>query len=420
MYLLGHVFRRLVNKGKLTVIDTEGRTHIYQGAPGHQVTIRLHDKSLYRKMVLFPTMAAGEAYMDGTLTIEQGDLHDFIRLCLENIGTGAIRGTPTTWSLMRRLARRFVQYNPIDTAKMNVAHHYDLSDTLYELFLDPDRQYSCAYYKAPGDSLEQAQEQKKRHIAAKLLLDRDRPLKILDIGSGWGGLALYLAQHSNAHVTGVTLSQEQLKVARRRAKAAGLDDRVKFHLRDYRHETETYDRVVSVGMFEHVGVNHYGTFFRKVRDLLADDGVALLHSIGRADGPGITDPWIRKYIFPGGYSPALSEVMPVVERTGLFATDIEILRLHYAETLKAWREAFLARRDRAAELYDERFCRMWEVYLSGSEETFRHGGHVVFQIQMAKQQDAVPLTRDYIGEWEKAHAPRSRAQEAKGRISIAS
>ena len=300
----------------------------------------------------------------------------------------------------RRLFRGLSQYNPAGAAQCHAAHHYDLSDTLYDLFLDQDRQYSCAYFLSPDDSLEEAQAQKKRHIAAKLLLKPG--CRVLDIGSGWGGLALYLASLTGAEVTGITLSEEQVKAARRRAAEAGLSDRVRFHLRDYRDEHGSYDRIVSVGMFEHVGVNHFKTFFRQVKDLLNDDGVALLHSIGRAEGPGITNPWIRKHIFPGGYSPALSEVVPVIEKTGLFVTDIEVLRLHYAETLKEWRRRFNANRTRIAEIHDERFCRMWEFYLAGAEAAFRHNGQIVFQIQLAKRQDAVPLTRDYITDGERA------------------
>jgi cyclopropane-fatty-acyl-phospholipid synthase len=305
----------------------------------------------------------------------------------------------------------FQQYNPLHAARENVAHHYDLSDTLYDLFLDIDRQYSCAYFTRPDVTLETAQADKKRHIAAKLLL---RPgQKVLDIGCGWGGLALYLARECGVQVTGLTLSSEQLKVAERRAAAAGLADRVRFHLRDYRTETGRYDRIVSVGMFEHVGVVHYPAFFRKLDELLSPDGVALLHSIGRMDGPGATNPWIRKYIFPGGYSPAMSEVLPEVEKVGLWITDIEVLRLHYAETLRHWRQRFLANRERIKNLYDERFCRMWEFYLAGSEVAFRHQGHIVFQMQIAKRVDAVPLTRDYMFDWERQRDPGLSADSAE-------
>jgi cyclopropane-fatty-acyl-phospholipid synthase len=277
------------------------------------------------------------------------------------------------------------------------------------LFLDADRQYSCAYFTHTHEDLEQAQHDKKRHLAAKLLLKPG--VRVLDIGSGWGGLGLYLAEAGAGEVVGITLSEEQLKVSRERARRAGLDERVRFELCDYRALGGTFDRIVSVGMFEHVGVSHYPEFFAAVRDLLTADGIAVLHSIGRADGPWATNPWVRKYIFPGGYAPALSEVLPVVERLGLWVTDIEILRLHYAETLRLWRRQFQAKRARVAQLYDERFCRMWEWYLTGSELAFRRMGHMVFQLQLAKRQDAVPLTRDYITDWERRHLQTAIAAE---------
>jgi cyclopropane-fatty-acyl-phospholipid synthase len=399
--LLVSMLSPVVRTGRLTIIDAAGNRHVLDGGPGPSATIRLCDPSLHWKLVLRPRLYVPEAYMDGTLTIEEGSLYDFLELLVSN-------DTAHPNELMRlgraaaRLGRRMYQLNPVWRARRNVAHHYDLSDQLYELFLDRDRQYSCAYFRTPEDDLDTAQENKKRHIGAKLLL---RPgQKVLDIGSGWGGLALYLAGECDVEVTGLTLSEEQLKVAQRRAAVAGLADRVRFHLRDYREETGTYDRIVSVGMFEHVGVNHYQAFFAKLKALLAPEGVALLHSIGRMDGPGMTNPWLRKYIFPGGYSPALSEVVPVVERTRLWIADIEILRLHYAETLRQWRRRFEQNRDRIRALYDERFCRMWEIYLVGSELAFRHAGHLVFQMQLANSIDAVPLTRDYMFDWERAHA----------------
>jgi cyclopropane-fatty-acyl-phospholipid synthase len=311
-----------------------------------------------------------------------------------------------TFDSIGHFGRLIQQFNPVSRARQNAAHHYDLSRTLYALFLDSDLQYSCAYFNTPGQSLEAAQRNKKCHIAAKLLLDRPG-LRVLDIGCGWGGLALYLAAETGARVTGISLSEEQVKLARERAAKEGLSGKVQFHLRDYRLEEAQYDRIVSVGMFEHVGAPHYPAFFRKVRNLLAPDGIALLHSIGRSDGPGITNPWLRKYIFPGGYSPALSEVLSVVERQGLFVTDIEILRLHYAETLRAWRERFAANREQIKGLYDDRFYRMWEFYLAGAELAFRNQGHMVFQMQLARDQEAVPLTRDYISDWERAHGARS-------------
>jgi cyclopropane-fatty-acyl-phospholipid synthase len=399
--LLGHLLQRIVRTGTVRIIDAAGRTHVFAGAPGPTVTARLHDRKLGRELFLNPRLKLGEAYMDGRLTVEDGSLYDFLDLVAGNAAAAPRSLLSPLYDGFGRGLRVFQQYNPAKRAQANVHHHYDLSKTLYDLFLDGDRQYSCAYFTAPDQSLEQAQAQKKRHIAAKLLLKPGQ--RVLDIGCGWGGLALYLAKECDVEVTGITLSTEQLDVARRRAAAAGLAERVKFELIDYRALDGTFDRIVSVGMFEHVGVVHYASFFRKVRELLAEDGMALLHAIGRADGPGATNPWIRRYIFPGGYSPALSEVTPVVERTGLFITDIEILRLHYAETLKRWRARFLDNRERVRQLYDERFCRMWEFYLAASEIAFRYQGHMVWQMQVAKHVATVPLTRDYITDWERSH-----------------
>ena len=397
--LLTPLFRRLISIGRLDVVDAGGNRHRFAGAPGPAVTIRLHDRTLERKLLIRPRLYLPQAFVDGTLTIEDGTLYELIDLLARNLEV-------LPQGLLSRLLdgspgalRRVHQYNPLGRARRNAAHHYNLSDELYELFLDRDRQYSCAYFRDGGGDLDAAQHDKKVHIAAKLLLQPG--MKVLDIGSGWGGLALYLAEECGALVTGLTLSAEQLNVATHRAAAKGLGDRVKFRLRDYREERGEYDRIVSVGMFEHVGVNHYRAFFARLRALLAPDGVALLHSIGRMDGPGSTNPWIRRYIFPGGYVPALSEVLPAVERQRLWVTDIEILRLHYAETLRLWRQRFAARREPARAIYDERFCRMWEMYLVGAEMAFRRGNHLVFQMQLARQVDAVPLTRDYIVDWER-------------------
>jgi len=397
--LLARFLPRVIRVGRLEITDATGHHHVFAGSPGPMAAVRFHDRALHRKLLLNPRLYVGEAYMDGSLTIEQGSLYDLLDLLARNdeLMTGS-----AAWRVINlgaQIARRWHQYNPVSRSRANVAHHYDLSDQLYELFLDRDRQYSCAYFHNTDDDLDTAQRRKKEHLAAKLLL---RPgMKVLDIGCGWGGLALYLAAECGVDVTGLTLSTEQLKVAQHRAAAAGLSDRVRFHLRDYREEAGTYDRIVSVGMFEHVGVNQYKTFFAKINTLLKPDGIALLHSIGRSDGPGATNPWLRKYIFPGGYSPALSEVVPVVERERLWITDIEILRLHYAETLRAWRRRFQQNRERIRSLYDERFCRMWETYLIGSEIAFRQAGHFNFQMQLAKRIDTVPLTRDYLFEWER-------------------
>ena len=399
--LLSRLFERIITTGRLRVIDAGGLLHTF-GSGGATVTIRLHDPALHWKLAARPRLYFGEAFMDGKLTIEEGGLYDLIDLFAVNLEALPAGLTSQLLNGYLTLFRRLHQYNPLPRARQNVAHHYDLSDQLYELFLDRDWQYSCGYFRDGSEDLDTAQLDKKQHIAAKLLI---RPgQRVLDIGSGWGGLALYLAGECGAHVTGLTLSVEQHKVATRRAAAAGLADRLSFHLRDYREEVGHYDRIVSVGMFEHVGVNHYRAFFTKLKSLLAPDGVALLHSIGRKDGPGATNPWIRKYIFPGGYVPALSEVLPTIEQLRLWVTDIEILRLHYAETLRAWRLRFERNRNRARAIYDERFCRMWEMYLVASEIAFRRQDHMVFQIQLAKAVDAVPLTRDYMLDWEREHS----------------
>ena len=388
---------RLIVAGSLTYIDPKGRTHHFGGVPIEglkPVTVRLTDAAIDLRLCLQPLLTVGEAYMDGKLVIEAGTLYDFLALASYNLQ----HGHHATWlslaESISHLWRRVVQYNPLGKARRNASHHYDISLALYELFLDPDKQYSCGYFERPDVSLEEAQIAKKRHIMAKLLL---RPgQKVLDIGCGWGGMGLTLGREANVDVTGITLSQQQLQEAQKRAALAQRSDQVRFQLTDYREVTGTYDRIVSVGMFEHVGVNHFDSFFRVVHDRLAEDGVALIHFICRSDGPGSTNPWIRKYIFPGGYSPALSEVLPSIERSGLYVTDLEILRLHYAETLRHWRQRFKANWKRAVELYDERFCRMWEFYLTGSEIAFRFQGHAVAQFQLARRQDVVPLTRSYI------------------------
>lgn len=322
---LARLFNAFIRKGSVSVIDHRGLRYDCAGVePGPHATIRLHQPGLSRRIVLSPPMAVGEAYMDGTLTIEEGTLYDFLDVCTLNLHHLYRLPYYSTLEGLLKVGRRLTQFNPAQRSRRNVAHHYDLSGKLYDLFLDADRQYSCAYFTRPGQDLESAQLAKKRHIAAKLCLHR-RGLRVLDIGCGWGGLALHLAAETGAHVTGVTLSEEQFKLARERATRAGLSDRVTIEMRDYRDIQGKFDRIVSVGMFEHVGVPHYGAFFDKVHSLLADDGIALLHSIGRSDGPGTTNAWVRKYIFPGGYVPAMSEVVPIVEKSGLLITDIEIL-----------------------------------------------------------------------------------------------
>ena len=399
MMMLSRFLQAVINNGDLCLIDAGGRDWRFGDGTAPHVTIQIHDNATQWRLLLNPQLAVGEAYMKGSLTIERGTLYDFLDLATQNLEHMTRHPFHKFSDKISRLFRGLQQHNPIGKAQRNVAHHYDLSDDLYDLFLDEDRQYSCAYFDTGTTDLGKAQINKKRHLAAKLLLDR-RDLKILDIGSGWGGLGLYLAQNTGAQVTGVTLSTEQHKVSQQRAADAGLSKQVDFQLRDYREQTGTFDRIVSVGMFEHVGAGHYVEYFNKVKNLLADDGVCLVHSIGRMDPPGTTNSWLRKYIFPGGYTPALSEVLAAVEKAGLWVTDIEVLRLHYAETLRHWHDRFQAQREKAKELYDEEFCRMWEFYLIGCEIGFRRRGQMVFQIQVAKRQDAVPLTRDYIGDWE--------------------
>tara|TARA_B110000196_G_scaffold96645_1_gene83757 strand:+ start:2775 stop:3986 length:1212 start_codon:yes stop_codon:yes gene_type:complete len=398
--MLSRFLRAVIKDGNLCLIDNRGLSQSFGDGSGVQVIIRIHDKITQWRLLFNPQLSVGEAYMKGTLTLDNGTLYDFLSLVTNNIKY--LENHPlykiTGW--LSRLFRRLQQHNPIGKAQKNVAHHYDLSDDLYDLFLDEDRQYSCAYFDKNTLTLEEAQVSKKRHIAAKLLLDK-QGLKILDIGSGWGGMGLYLAQISGANVTGVTLSKEQHKVSVERAINAKLSSQAVFQLKDYREQTGTFDRIVSVGMLEHVGAGHYKEYFNKVKQLLTDDGVALIHSIGRIDPPGTTNSWLRKYIFPGGYAPAMSEVISAIEKTGLWITDIEILRLHYAETLYKWRKRFQAKRKEAQMLYDEEFCRMWEFYLVAAEIGFRQNGQMVFQIQVTKQQDALPLTREYIAEWEK-------------------
>ena len=411
MRLLSHMLKSFVRKGTLRVIDPRGKVHVFEGTAGPEVTMRLRDKDLPRKIFFTPEMGVGEGYMDGTLTFEDGStLYDFLYLfSINRLSLGSYPLQSAVRQISKRL-RALQQYNPVGKAQQNVAHHYDLSRELYELFLDKDLQYSCAYFLSENDTLEQAQEQKKRHLASKMLLKPGQ--KVLDIGCGWGGLGLYLARVADVDVTGVTLSKEQHQVAVERAHKLGLQDRVHFQLQDYRKLNTRFDRIVSVGMFEHVGVRHYPEFFAKIYNMLEDDGVALIHSIGHMSPPGTAGPWLRKYIFPGAYSPALSEVFAAVEKQSLWVTDVEVLRVHYAETIREWHRRFQANRERIAELYDERFCRMWEFYLVAVEMLFRHGSGMVFQMQLARERDAAPLTRDYIYEAERAYLEMAATADA--------
>lgn len=398
--LLEGLLERAVARGRLTVAIGGGPARTFGGGDGPEVAVRVRGRGTAARMALGGSLGFAEAYMDGALTVEDGGgIYDLLDLLALNL---AHRPLPF-WLRARRRAdvalRSLAQRNPVGRARRNAAHHYDLTDDFYDLFLDSSKQYSCAYFARPDMELEDAQRAKMGRIAAKLLL---RPgLSVLDIGCGWGGLGVFLGREAGARVRGLTLSENQHRLANERARAAGLGERVRFHLTDYRLDRGRYDRVVSVGMFEHVGVGHYREFFDKLRELLEPDGVALLHTIGRSAGPGATDPFIRRYIFPGGYIPALSEVAPAVEASGLVVCDLEVWRLHYAETLRAWRRRFMANRARAEALYDARFRRMWEFYLAGSEVSFRRMGMVVFQFQLARRQEAVPLARGYIAEAER-------------------
>lgn len=394
MRLLNSMMSKFVQTGQLTIIDVEGRQHVHGPGGEPKATIRLTDKKLYNSLFLNPELKAGEAYMDGTLVCEEGGIRGLLEVFAHN--RSGLRSYPLQKVLKGTLKKikRFHQRNKKSSSRSNVQHHYDLSNDFYHLFLDEDLQYSCAYWPSLDITLEEAQRLKKKHIAEKLCLKPGQ--KVLDIGCGWGGMAVFLAEEYDVEVVGVTLSDEQHALARQRVKDKGLEDRVDIRLIDYRDIDETFDRVVSVGMFEHVGVAHYNEYFSKIRDLMTEEGVALIHSIGRKGGPGTTGAWIRKYIFPGGYSPALSETFSEIEKAKLWVTDCEVLRLHYAYTLAEWDKRFQANRDIAAEMFDEKFCRMWEFYLVVSEFSFLHGKHMNFQIQLTKDVNAAPITRNYM------------------------
>jgi cyclopropane-fatty-acyl-phospholipid synthase len=390
--LLRYFLKQFIRRGTMTFTTASGAKFTCGDGTGEPVAARFLTAEAERRVLLDPELALGEVYMDGSFVVEQGSIADALAILLDQPEI-LPRWAKLQW-WVRYLVRHAQQFNPPSRSKDNVARHYDLDGRLYSLFLDADKQYSCAYFETPDATLDDAQLAKKRHLAAKLLIGPGA--RVLDIGSGWGGLGLYLAEMTGATVTGVTLSTEQLQVSNARAAEKNLGRSAKFFLEDYRDIPGPFDRIVSVGMFEHVGIDFYETYFRRCAELLTDDGVMVLHSIGRSHGPDVTNPWIAKYIFPGGYIPSLSEVMPALERAGLLVCDIEILRLHYAETLKIWRERFMARREEAVQLYDERFARMWEFYLAASEMSFRKQNLMNFQIQLAKRQDVVPMTRDYI------------------------
>jgi cyclopropane-fatty-acyl-phospholipid synthase len=398
--LLETVLRGFIKAGRLVVTWPDQSTKSYGAGGWKEAHLELRDAATVRRLLLDPELALGECYMDGGLQPVGCDIYDVLEVVMANASE---KGPPIMQfrDMVGKAVRRFVQNNTPHRAHRNVAHHYDLNGTLYGLFLDDDRHYSCAYYQNGDETLEEAQAKKLRHIAAKLRLDRPG-LRVLDIGSGWGGMAMYLAANFGARVTGVTLSKEQLEEARSRASARRLTDRVNFELMDYRNVTGKFDRIVSIGMFEHVGVPHYEAFFDVVRARLEPDGVALIHAIGSSAPPRATGRWLRKYIFPGGYSPSLSEVLPAVEKSGLVTTDVEILRLHYAYTLQEWRRRFTERRDQIQSLYDERFCRMFEFYLCSCELAFRQFGEMNFQIQLVPPEAPVFSNRDYMVDTERS------------------
>lgn len=391
--------RRFFRFGRITLIDAAGNRHNICNRDGPTLVLRVTDDATARRLATTLSTAWGEAYMEGRLVFDEGSLSEFLEVYSRSEREVSEGWLGEATRLFHSVAAATQHYNPIGRARQNVAHHYDLSAELYDQFLDADRQYSCAYFKQGNEDIETAQLLKKRHIAAKLDI---RPgMHVLDIGSGWGGLGLYIAKQFDCRVTGVTLSEEQLKLSRARVSDAGLEDRVNFELRDYRLLDETYDRIVSVGMLEHVGQFHYREYFRKVRELLAPDGVALIHTIARMNKPMPINAWMRKYIFPGSYLPTASQLSRAIEGNGLWMTDLENLRLHYAETLQRWHERFAANRDAVAKLYDERFCRMWEMYLLGCENAFRHQDITVFQVQITRDINTLPITRDYFYETER-------------------
>src|SRR5947207_3070157 len=387
-----YFLRQCLRRGSTTSPTASGDKFTCGDGTGEPVSARFLTTDGERRILLNPELALGELYMEGTFVVERGSIADVLAILLDQPEI-LPRWAKLQWWL-RYLVRHARQFNPSRRSKNNVAQHYDLDGRLYSLFLDADKQYSCAYFETPDLTLDDAQLAKKRHLAAKLLIGRGN--RVLDIGSGWGGLGLYLAEMTGADVTGITLSSEQLQASNARAAEKNLTGSARFLASDYRDIAGPFDRIVSVGMFEHVGIDFYETYFRRCAELLSDDGVMVLHSIGRSTGPDVTSPWITKYIFPGGYIPALSEVLPAIEKAGLLVCDVEILRMHYAETLKAWRDRFMARREEAVRLYDERFARMWEFYLAASEMSFRKQNLMNFQIQLTRRQGIVPMTRDYI------------------------
>jgi len=386
---------KLIIKDGFVLIDADSKKYII-GKPEKEkpIILRLLDKKLHYKLLFYPDLYFGEAYTDGTLTIENGSLSNFLDVVLSNIGRRGTNQFSEFLNKLRGTYRFLTNFNYKKKSKKNVSHHYDISEKLYDLFLDEKRQYSCAYFKNKDDTLEEAQNNKIDHIIKKLNLKPNQ--KVLDIGSGWGSLAIEIAKKSKCQVLGITLSENQLKYSQKKAKEMNVDNQVQFKMMDYRDVNEKFDRIVSVGMFEHVGRKYYKTFFKKLEEILTYDGLALLHTIGSVNLPRSPHPWITKYIFPGGYTPSFSELAIPIEKCGLFIADAEVLRMHYAYTLKNWRNRFLKNKDKILKMFDEKFFRMWEFYLVGCEKAFQWGDQVVYQLQLTKDLRVAPNTRDYI------------------------
>ena len=392
---LARFLTKLFKEGGLVLIDANSKKYVI-GNPKKEnpLTLKLLDKSLHYKLLFYPDLYFGEAYSNGSLTIENGTLTEFLNMALQNIGRKETNFFSEFLNKIRGSYRYLTNFNFIKKSKMNIARHYDISDDLYDLFLDSKRQYSCAYFKNENDSLETAQNNKIDHIIKKLNLKPNQ--KVLDIGSGWGSLAIEIAKKTQCQVLGITLSESQFEYSKKKAKQMNMGNQVEFRLCDYREVKEKFDRIVSVGMFEHVGRKFYRTFFNKIQAILKDDGIALLHTIGSVNPPRQPQPWITRYIFPGGYTPSLSQVTVPVEKSGLILTDLEILRMHYSHTLRHWKERFIKNKDKAIKMFDEKFFRMWEFYLTSCETAFRWGDQVVFQLQLTKELHTAPSTRDYI------------------------
>ena len=392
---LTRFLENLIKEDGFVLIDANTKEYII-GKPNkiNPIKIRLLDKSLHYKLLFLPELYFGEAYADGSLVIENGTLTEFLDIAMKNIGRSEINSFSKIIKKIKGTYRYFTNFNLAYKSKKNVAHHYDISEKLYDLFLDENRQYSCAYFKKDTDSLETAQNNKIDHIIKKLNLKPNQ--KVLDIGSGWGTLAIEIARKSQCEVLGITLSENQLEYSNKKVKELNLQNQVSYKLMDYRELDEKFDKIVSVGMFEHVGRKFYNTYFKKVSNLLKKDGIALIHTIGSIDSPRDPHPWISKYIFPGGYTPSLSEIVPSIEKSGLIISDVEVLRMHYSHTLRNWKERFLGKKEEVLAMFDEKFFRMWEFYLTGSEMAFKWGDQVVFQFQLSKELTSVPNTRDYI------------------------